>query len=158
MDKAELLRRLDETYQQSLATLANADPQQVVYEEYGWRVKDIVAHVATWDAEALRSLHAYRRNTEYSIPNFTDTDDFNAYAASARMDEPFEQILADWDATIKWLRIQLNAMTPEALADTMTHPSGQRGTVGGLLQELAEHQAGHLDDIRAAMSKPGVAD
>jgi hypothetical protein len=154
VDKKELLRRLNETYQQSLDTLASADPTQVVYEEYGWRVKDIVAHVATWDGESLRSLHAFRRNVEYSIPNFTDVDDFNGYAATARMDEPFEQILEDWDATIKWMRIIINAMTPENLADEMTHPSGKRGGVGELIAEIIEHQAGHMNDIRAALVKP----
>jgi hypothetical protein len=155
VDKKEILRRLDETYSQSLATLANADPQQVVYEETGWRVKDIVAHVATWDAETLRSLHAYRRNTVYSIPNYAGVDDFNAYAATARMDEPVEQIYADWDATIKWIRIIINAVTPDDLAAEMTYPSGRRGIVGSLLQEVYEHQAMHFDDIRAAMPKPG---
>jgi hypothetical protein len=128
---------------------------QVVYEAYGWRIKDIVAHVATWDAEALRSLHAFRRSVEYRIPNFAGTDDFNAYAATARMDEPFEQILADWDATIKWLRIIINAMTPENLAAEMTYPSGRRGNVGALLEEIIEHHAEHLDDVRAALVKPG---
>lgn len=154
MEKAELLRRLNKTYEQTLETLESADPLQVVYEEHGWRVKDIVAHVATWDAESLRSLHAYRRNVEYSIPNFTETDDFNAYAATARMDEPYDQILADWDATIKWLRIIVNAMTPENLADEMTHPSGKRGGVGELIDEIITHQAEHLDDIRAALKQP----
>lgn len=154
MDKKELLRRLNETYQQSLDTLASADPFLVVYEEYGWRVKDIVAHIATWDAESLRSLHAYRRSVEYSIPNFAGTDDFNAYAATARMDEPLVQILEDWDATIKWLRININAMTPENLADEMMHPSGKYGGVGELIAEIIEHQAEHMDEVRAVLVKP----
>jgi hypothetical protein len=34
----------------------------------------------------------------------------------------------------------------------MTYPSGRRGQVGALLQEIYEHQEMHLNDIRAALN------
>ncbi len=151
MTPAILLRELEESYRRARATLGSADPEQVIYEESGWRVKDIAAHVATWDAEALRSIYAHRRGSEYSIPNFVDKDDFNAFAAHVRMDEPMERIMADWDATVQWLNLLTRSMTPDDLAAEMTHPSGKRGRVGELLAELAEHRETHMDDIRAAM-------
>jgi hypothetical protein len=151
VDKPELLQHLKDTYQRALATLEGADPERVIYEESGWRVKDIVAHVATWDTETVRSLLAFRRGSSYSIPNYAGVDDFNAYAAHVRMDEPTEQIFADWDATVKWLHILVGAMTPEELDAEMTYPSGRRGNVGALIQEIYEHQDMHLNDIRAAL-------
>lgn len=149
MEKSEMLRRLDVAPVRT--QLDDVDPERVIYEESGWRVKDIIAHVATWDAETLRSLHAFRRGTEYKIPSYVDDDDFNAYAATARMDESYEQIFADWDATRRWMRILINAMTPEDFAAEMTYPSGERGQVGRLLQEIFEHQDEHLDDIHRAL-------
>ena len=150
MEKKELLRHLNETYQQSLVLLPTVDPFQVVYEETGWRMKDIVAHVATWDAETLRSLHAFRRGGEYIIPNYVGADDFNGYAATVRMDEPFAQILADWDATRRWMLIIFNAMRDDDFSAEMTYPSGRRGSVRDLVQEIFEHEAEHMEQIRAA--------
>ena len=151
MTTSELIRALEDSYQQALATLEGIDPEQVIYEESGWRVKDIAAHIATWDAETLRSVYAYRRGSEYSIENFGGTDDFNAFVAHVRMDEPMERIMADWDATAKWLHLIVHSLTPDDLAAEMTHPSGKRGTLGALLQEIHEHRDEHTDDIRAAL-------
>jgi hypothetical protein len=150
MEKKELLRHLNETYQQSLALLQTVDPLRVVYEETGWRVKDIVGHVATWDAETLRSLHAFRRGGAYTIPNYVGADDFNGYAATARMDEPFAQILADWDATRRWMLIIFNAMSDDDFSAEMTYPDGERGSIRLLVQSIFEHEAEHMEQIRAA--------
>ncbi len=152
VNKQELLRRIDESHQQALDLLRDALPEQIIYEESGWRVKDIVAHVATWDAETLRSFHAFRRGGEYSIPNYHGYDDFNAYAASMRMDEPLEQIMADWEATRSWLKIILNAISEDDFAAEMTYPSGKRGTVRQIVQEIAEHEAEHMEHIRAVIA------
>ena len=152
MNKAELLRQIDQTHQQMLDLLKTVDPERVIYEETGWRVKDIVAHIATWDAETLRSFHALRRNTDYSIPNFTDVDDFNAYAAHVRMDESMERITADWDATRSWMKIIFNAMSDEQFSAEMTYPSGKRGIARDLAQEIPDHEAEHLEHIRAAQT------
>ncbi len=148
MTKAELLRCLKETHQQTLNLLREADPFQVIYEETGWRVKDIVAHVATWDAETLRSFHALRRGTEYRIPNFDGNDNFNAYAATARMDEPMDYIMGDWDATLKWLNIIINSMSEDELSAEMTMPSGKRGIARDLVEEICQHETDHMNDIR----------
>ncbi|MBI1258730.1 MAG: ClbS/DfsB family four-helix bundle protein [Chloroflexi bacterium] len=150
MTKAELLRQLDQTHQAMLDLLKTVDPEQVVYEETGWRVKDLVAHVATWDAETLRSFHALRRNTSYTIPNFTDVDDFNAYAATARMDESMERIMSDWEATRSWMKIIFNAMGDEDFSAEMTYPSGRQGNARDLVEEIIDHEREHMEEIRAA--------
>ena len=150
MTKAELLRQIDQTHQAMLDLLKTVDPEQVIYEETGWRVKDIVAHVATWDAETLRSFHALRRNTSYRIPNFTDEDDFNAYAATARMDELMERIMSDWEATRSWMKIIFNAMSDADFAVAMDYPSGGEGSAFSLAEAIPDHERQHMEDIRSA--------
>ena len=150
MDKDEILRRLDLAPVRAL--IANADPQQVVYEESGWRVKDIIAHMATWETEMLRSLHAFRRGDSYIIPSYADADDYNAYAALVRMDEPIAQILDGWVATRRWLSIIVKALTPEDFAAEMTYPWGDQGRVAALFDELFAHQAQHVDDLQRALA------
>lgn len=153
MDKTELLRQFEDTHAAMLDTLRQLDPERVIYEDTGWRVKDIVAHIATWDAETLRSLHAFRRGGAYSIPNFYGTDDFNNFAARARYMEPFEQILSEWEATRNWMLILLRALTPEELTAEMTYPSGKTGLVGDLVQEIPDHEAEHLKPLRAVLER-----
>lgn len=151
MTKPELLRALDQTHSRTLELLRDADPEQVIYEESGWRIKDVVAHVVTWETESLRSFHAFRRGGAYSIPNFVSDDDFNGYAASSRMEEPMPQIMEDWQATRSWLTMILNAMSEDDLSAEMTHPSGTVGTARSLAQDIAEHEALHAEHIRAAL-------
>lgn len=150
MTKAELLRALDETHSRTLEILRDADPEQVVYEESGWRVKDVVAHVVTWETESLRSFHAFRRGGAYSISNFVSNDDFNGFAATSRMEEPMSQILEDWSATRSWLKMILNAMSEDDFSAEMTHPSGSIGTARALAQDIAAHEAAHAAHLRAA--------
>ena len=154
MTKPELLRALDETHRRTLEILRAADPDQVVYEESGWRVKDIAAHVVTWETETLRSFHAFRRGGAYSIPNFVSDDDFNGFAAASRMDEPMPQIMEDWEATRSWLKMILNAMSEDDFSAEMTYPSGRRGSARVLVQEIVEHEAEHAQHIRAALESP----
>jgi hypothetical protein len=151
MTKSELLRALDETHDRTLEILRDADPLQVVYEESGWRVKDVVAHIVTWETESLRSFHAFRRGGAYSIRNFIDEDDFNGFAAASRMEEPMPQIMEDWSATRSWLKMILNAMSEDELSTEMTHPSGSIGTARALAQDVAEHEAEHAGHLRAAI-------
>ncbi len=145
-----MLRRLD--LAPVRVAIADLDPQQVIYEESGWRVKDILAHLATWDAETLRSLHTFRRGSAYAIPSYVNADDFNAFAATIRMDESVEQIFSDWDATRRWLRIIISALTPDELAAEMTYPSGKHGQVEALLIGIFDHQTEHLGDIHNSLT------
>ncbi len=154
MQKTEFLRQLDAHHQQSLQTLKSVDPEAVIYDESGWRVKDIIAHVATWDAETLRSFHALRRGSRYSIPNYVDADDYNAFVAHVRMDEPMERILADWEATRSWMKIIFNAMSEGDFDAEMTYPSGETGSARTLTQEIVEHEVLHLDHIRGKLGVP----
>ncbi len=149
MDKDEILRRLDLAPIQAL--IADADPEQVVYDESGWRIKDIIAHMATWETEMLRSLNAFRRGGDYVIPNYVDDDDYNAYVALVRMDEPIEQIFDGWEATRRWLSIVVGALTPDDLAAEMTYPWGGQGSVAGLFEDLFAHRALHVSDLERAL-------
>ena len=51
-----LLGLLDETRIETRAALGRLADNPVVYPDSGWRVKDVLAHVAAWEDEAARSL------------------------------------------------------------------------------------------------------
>lgn len=59
--KAQLIKQLDDSRASTVEALNDVDPQQVVYTEAGWRVKDIIAHLTAWEAEVVLSIQAYNR-------------------------------------------------------------------------------------------------
>ncbi|GEM_PF-1115859 len=151
-EKGEFLRQLDESQQAALALLSQIDDAVMIYEDGQWRVKDVIAHVAVWETELLRSLHAYRRGGAYQIENYESVDDYNAFAASAKQFVPLADTLADWDATRRWLKIHLSAVSAEAFDDELMMPWGEEETVRELFKAVLSHAEEHIEDIRAKIA------
>lgn len=149
--KEQLRQGMEAARSEFLNEIAGLYPERIVYEESGWRVKDIVAHVVTWETEMLRSLHAYRRGGAYQIENY-ELNDFNGFAASSKMFDPIEQTLSEWDTIRSWIGIHFNALPPEALDEQMMMPWGERETVRNLFESIREHVEEHLIDIRTQVS------
>ncbi len=154
MSKHDILEQLARTHTDAIAELTPLDPQRVIYAESGWRVKDIVGHIVTWEAEYLRALHTHRRGGEYAIDGYTDDDHFNGYAATQRMDEPIERFYDEWHALRDWLLILVRPLTDDQLEAELLFPDHMRASVRYLLIELLEHTQEHLIDIRAALDHP----
>ena len=82
MDKQQLLRRLDRAwvaFKDSYAGLSESDVLEPRVTKT-WSVRDIVAHITTWEEEALKHLPAIlegRRPPLYSI-TYGGIDAFNA--------------------------------------------------------------------------------
>jgi len=67
-DKNHLLKLLTESHSAARATIEGIDPEWRVYTDTGWRIRDIIGHIATWDRQVAKSLQAFRTGKEYSIP------------------------------------------------------------------------------------------
>ena len=82
MDKQQLLRRLDKAwvaFKGSYASLSESDVLEPGVTK-AWSVRDIIAHVTTWEEEALKHLPAIlegRRPPLYSV-TYGGIDAFNA--------------------------------------------------------------------------------
>jgi hypothetical protein len=82
MDRRQLLRRLDEAwiaFKDSYAGLSESDVLEPGVTK-DWSVRDIIAHVTTWEEEALKHLPAVlegRRPPRYSV-TYGGIDAFNA--------------------------------------------------------------------------------
>jgi hypothetical protein len=102
MKKDQLLKRLDKawaTLQESYAGLS--DPQLMEPGVMGeWSVKDILAHVTTWEEEALKYLPLIL--TGGSPPRYTHfggIDGFNAQMAEQKRNTALSDILRHLDET-----------------------------------------------------------
>jgi hypothetical protein len=84
VSRSELLKRLDARWQELLGSYAGLSEAELVEREVTgtWSVKDIIAHVAVWEAEALAHLPvvlAGQRPPRYSVTH----GGINAFNAQA---------------------------------------------------------------------------
>ena len=118
--KAEMVRLEDAAWSRFEEAVESLSEEQIVepgyYSDDEWSVKDLIAHVGSWMAEAASMLERIRFGT-YE-PDTRDTDDLNKEFYEANRDLPLDvvraechsariRILQEWDA--------LPAITTEAL-------------------------------------------
>lgn len=103
MDKQQLLKRLDQAWVSLKESYAGLTDSQLA--EPGvmgdWSVKDILAHVTTWEEEALKYLPLILRGDRpprYSV-QYGGIDAFNARMAEQKRALPPSEILRQLDET-----------------------------------------------------------
>jgi len=152
-DKEQLLEILAETHLAIRSKLNEVDLELPVHGESGWRVRDILGHIATWDLETARSIDAYREGSEYSIPDLDDTEiDYNERAVRAQQKLSNEQLFNEWEQAYEELRRSVQEMPIELFSGDMLYPWGsERGSVVRLVEYMLEHAVDHRDEILKAI-------
>jgi hypothetical protein len=120
MDKQQLLKQIDKRwtgFQESYAGLSEAqlNTPGVVGD---WSVKDILAHVTTWEEEALEHLpHILQggRPPRYSI-KYGGIDAFNALKTEQKRRLSLAEVLAQQEETHRRLLDYIQNAPDEALA------------------------------------------
>jgi hypothetical protein len=90
LNRDQLLARIDRQWRAFNQALAGL-PDAVMLEEgvvEGWSAKDVIAHVATWDGEAMKALPLIMQGRR--PPRYGGVDNFNArqYESNARLSLP----------------------------------------------------------------------
>lgn len=103
MDKQQLLKQLDKAWQSFKASYAGLPDAQLT--EPGvvddWSVKDILAHVTTWEEEALQHLPFIAkggRPPRYSV-KYGGIDAFNAQMTEQKQRLPLSEVLRQLEET-----------------------------------------------------------
>lgn len=103
MSNDKLLALIDKTWTALLSTYAGLTPEQM--QQGGasgeWSVKDILAHVTTWEAEALEHLPRMARgekNASYR-QMYGGIDAFNDLMTTRKRELPLEEVLRQLDET-----------------------------------------------------------
>jgi hypothetical protein len=152
-DVESLVRQLERTQYEGMATLSELDPEVMVYADSGWKVKDIIAHLVAWDEPTVKCFQAYAEGGEYSIIGYQDVEDFNWSEYDKRYALPYTEIYALWNAARTRIKEIVATLSPEQLAGNMRYPSGNLGNCAQLVREVWEHQQMHFDDIMAALNQ-----
>lgn len=138
--------RLMAQRQQSLAALAAISDRAMLDAERGWRVQDVIGHLAAWEREALAALHCLIEGDHYEPPD--DAQRFTDENLAKRRDLDGAQCRMDWGMARRELLFALREVSDEALAREIVYPTGERGLVGGLVEWLIAHEAEHVGVMR----------
>lgn len=103
MNREQLIRKIEKAWADLQASYAGLSETEMnrpgVTGE--WSVKDILAHVTTWEEEALKSLPIIQRGERperYSVL-YGGIDAFNAQMAEQKRELTLEQVMAELEAT-----------------------------------------------------------
>jgi hypothetical protein len=144
--KKLMIEHLNHTYSKLCDTLDSVDPTMVVHPESGWRVQDIVGHLAAWYRERIMALQAWQAGQEYLIPNY-DTTSYNQRAYEARRHLSYSKIAAEFQSAHEELIAILQQIPEDYFSETIRYPWGETGMIGHLIERLIVHEREHLHEI-----------
>jgi hypothetical protein len=153
--RQSMLELLDKTRRETRALLSSVDPERVIHQdEQGWRVRDILGHLAVWNAEAARSLRAHAQGGEYCCLDSEDLyDDYNEPAAAQRKAWTMEQVWAEYEAAHDELRKSAEALPADKWEAEMLYPWNERGTPARLIRVMMNHErVDHCRLVAAAVA------
>ncbi len=117
MDRSQLLKRLDKAWQALKASYAGLSDSELM--EPGitgrWSVRDIIAHVTSWEEEALTHLPliiAGGKPPRYSV-TYGGIDAFNAQTTEQKRNLSLSEVLLQRDDTHRQLIDFIQKSAPE---------------------------------------------
>lgn len=151
-EKKQLLDKLTDTHQSVRATLDDIDLEMIVHMETGWRVRDVVGHIATWDREVAKSLRAYMAGFEYLIPDLDEGEnEFNEAAVRGQRKLTSEQILDEFEKAYDELWVAIVDISSDCFPGELLYPWGdERGDITKLVEYFIEHAVEHQEEILKA--------
>jgi uncharacterized protein (TIGR03083 family) len=164
-DRTDAIAILDDGHQQIVSLIDGlSDAQMTRRRTIGggdWSVKDLVAHMTTWEQFALEALDAWRAGNREPLREALKsggTDAVNAGQVARKARMPLERVLADFRSVHGQLIDEVKAM-PEW--DDV--PPGRRSrTVGSVIGSITggpgggfRHAWAHLEDLREYVGSLG---
>lgn len=147
MNKAELLRALESDWATLEALVASLDEAQMLAPELddGWSVKDVLAHIAVWEARCASWLESVVRGITPERPEVHDVNASNARDYAAAKDATLASVLQQSrDAHVAMVPA-VEALSEADLADETRFgwPTWQMAS-----SNSDEHYREHIEQIR----------
>jgi hypothetical protein len=150
-EKRRLLELLNQTHSEIRATLEGIDLEACVYPDSGWRIRDIIGHLATWDRQVAMSLRAFRAGKEYAIPDLDETA-FNEQDVLKQQELTTKQVFEEWEKAREDFKGAVNEVPLDQFPGDLLYPWGdERGTVAHLVEIMTKHDIEHRDEIVKAI-------
>ncbi len=117
-----------------------------------WSIKDLIAHLASWDEEELRVIQAFAMQNEpqysYTISDRSDFAVWNNEQVELRRSRSLQEVIAEFDAARRDLIQAVEGVTDQVLMRPKMTSWNREYTGLELLEEQAAHDLEHAADIR----------
>ncbi|HWZ18062.1 MAG TPA: ClbS/DfsB family four-helix bundle protein [Ktedonobacteraceae bacterium] len=154
LDKKSILKEMGTSYAALEEILTSLDKTQYFTEGVipGWSIKDILAHIASWQHRLLRWLDAAMRNEEPAISgpnNVEEMDALNAQFYDENKALPLDEVLTDFRTTHQHIMDIVQAMpeedlmSPHRFAWSKGEPLWQ-----AIAGDTYEHYREHIEQIQ----------
>jgi len=156
-DKDYLLEKLTETHNAIEEILEGVDLELPVYSETGWRIRDILGHIATWDREVINTLRAFMQGEVYLTPDLDESEtDFNQRAMLNHRQLSTPAAYADWQQAREAFSQTVKDIPLDRFPGDVLFPWGdERGTIQELVSYMTDHNLEHRAEIVEAIKMAG---
>lgn len=155
--KARILKRLQTERTRLEQTLLCLNPDDMLYPHVvgEWTVKDVLAHLADWEAHMLVWIAAGRRGDPVENPDpgltWEQLDKFNQRVYEAHRDQPLQEVLAYFRAIHNQFMAMIEAMPEEEMLTRGCYVFIGKDTVYDWLSQYAAHDLWGKTQIRKWM-------
>jgi uncharacterized damage-inducible protein DinB len=157
--KEDVLRELNEARAKLLGALEGLSADQMLMPgAVGiWSVKDVLAHIATWESELVTALSQVQNRRVPSMLAIEDIDDWNEDQYHANVQRPLEAVLADLEGVHRVLCRKVEEFDERSLIDNRRYKWMEGEPLAYLIQETASwHEREHAEEIRAWRQRQGL--
>ena len=150
-DREEVHSLLEASHKEILAAIDGLTPEQMAVPVFAdWSVKDILAHIVSWEEYTLLDLQRVARGHMPALASFKqqDVDNFNALVMGLRRNFPLDQVMDELEANRQATIAALDALPDERLAQ------GQFARIWASITAGHDHE--HAEDIRKWRQAQGV--
>jgi len=150
-DREEVCSLLEASHTELLAAIDGLTPEQMAIPVFAdWSVKDILAHIVSWEEYTLLDLQRVTRGHMPALASFNqrDVDNWNALVMSLRRGFPLDQVMHELEANRKATIAALDALPDERLVQ------GQFARIWASITAGHDHE--HAEHIREWRQKEGI--
>lgn len=152
MTKDELINNLEKSREGFLELIEDLDDEAFTenFTQDGWSIKDILAHLARWEAELVKLLWQLRQGQRPTTAHFMgDTvDEINAHWKEDDRSRPLERILADFHGVRNQTIRRLDAFSDRELDDPKRYPwLNEKPLWEWVAEDSYEHEAEHTASV-----------
>ena len=152
MTKDELLANILRDRAALDALIASLSEAQILATELddGWSVKDLLAHIAAWEARCASWLEGVARGVTPERPEVQNVDASNAHDYATAKQQPLSDVLAESGAAHAAMLRSVGALSEADLADETRFgwPAWQTAS-----SNSDEHYREHIQQIEAWLAR-----
>jgi len=154
-EKKRLIDSLTKARLATRATLDDVDLDMVVYKDTGWRVRDLVGHIATWDWEITKSIRAFLAGSEYLTPDLDAEEvEFNQNAVLEKQKLSKQEVLNDYETAYDEFKKAIQEIPDDRFPGDLLYPWGdERGDIATMVEYMIEHSDEHREEILNTLQK-----